>query len=573
MTAFVAVECPACQSRLRLKSTTQLNRSVVCSRCDQPFWLDDPSSDNSTTSPGADLLSATPRRIRRSTSEPEKAAAPRQPANRKHALFIAVSAAVSLGVVLCLAGFLVLGLPEVDEPIAARNVPPMPQLDNPPELQPPTPPAQPQEPQRQQEQPQQPSPSQLFNLGREALGAFSENSPDFHLTTGMRKSEQGEAKQAMHHFDRAIELNPKMDEAFYHRGRLYGRMRELKAALKDLSTAAELKPDNAEYIKFRGVAQQQNGNPKDAIADFTRALDLLPENHKDRSMVQLLRGIAHGQLMNLAEAIVDIDASVDKVTDKEQQILGLIIRSVCHLQNQNMDAVLADLDRAVELDPGSEAQKKALEVRMRVLEKLGKKELAAADKARLASLNKPMPKTAAKPTFSLQQAKTMFRQKKYKELGGPLYELLKQGNLDKEEQFEARMILGHSWLAVGRGIGKRTILQLAGRTNCLNNSISEYRNALKLNGDAFQAYHHIGLAEFSMDKFPAAIKSITKSLELMPKGHPAEGNLRHNRGSANRKAGRTDAAKADFRRIIQLNFVGVDPRAIGDIRKYVESGQ
>ena len=54
-----------------------------------------------------------------------------------------------------------------------------------------------------------------------ALKAGGSGSPDMQLSTGTVLLKLGRPSEAVKHFDAAVELNPKLPEAHYHRGRAY----------------------------------------------------------------------------------------------------------------------------------------------------------------------------------------------------------------------------------------------------------------------------------------------------------------------------------------------------------------
>ena len=73
-----------------------------------------------------------------------------------------------------------------------------------------------------------------------ALKAGGSGSPDMQLSTGTVLLKLGRPSEAVKHFDAAVELNPKLPEAHYHRGRAYLEVGRQAEAVKSLEAAVRL---------------------------------------------------------------------------------------------------------------------------------------------------------------------------------------------------------------------------------------------------------------------------------------------------------------------------------------------
>lgn len=75
---------------------------------------------------------------------------------------------------------------------------------------------------------------------------------------------------------KAIELDPKLMEAYAFRALGYNRAMQYDKAIADLSKAIELKPDRWGLYSLRAMIEAQKKDTKAAIADYKMALELNP---------------------------------------------------------------------------------------------------------------------------------------------------------------------------------------------------------------------------------------------------------------------------------------------------------
>lgn len=74
-------------------------------------------------------------------------------------------------------------------------------------------------------------------------------------------------------FTKAIQLNPKMIDAYRQRAEVYLETKEFKLAIKDYDKVIELDPDYGGTYHDRGLAKQNLGNYNEAIEDFSKAIE------------------------------------------------------------------------------------------------------------------------------------------------------------------------------------------------------------------------------------------------------------------------------------------------------------
>ena len=75
------------------------------------------------------------------------------------------------------------------------------------------------------------------------------------LSEGISKIYKSEFEAAIADFDKAIELQPDLYEAYYFRGNAFLNLKELENAIKDYNKAIEINPDYADAYVNRGTAK------------------------------------------------------------------------------------------------------------------------------------------------------------------------------------------------------------------------------------------------------------------------------------------------------------------------------
>ena len=130
--------------------------------------------------------------------------------------------------------------------------------------------------------------------------------PGAHHNLGVALMDQGDPAAALPHFTRALELSPRMAEAFYNRGNARRSLGEAEAARADYTRALELKPAYAEAFNNRGSLFAAAGQWENALGDFTQAIKV----RADYSEALANRGHVYLELGKFAEAITDYSRAV-----------------------------------------------------------------------------------------------------------------------------------------------------------------------------------------------------------------------------------------------------------------------
>ena len=127
----------------------------------------------------------------------------------------------------------------------------------------------------------------LFYLGRyqEALALVTKYDPilpddkDLALIAGNVHAHDGQTREALSDFTRALERDPKMATGYVNRGFVLNDLRQAGNAVKDFRTALQLQPDYGEAHLGLGYADLQLHRPKPALIQLEAAQKLLGKSH------------------------------------------------------------------------------------------------------------------------------------------------------------------------------------------------------------------------------------------------------------------------------------------------------
>lgn len=100
-----------------------------------------------------------------------------------------------------------------------------------------------------------------------------------------------DAKSAMSHFNRAIEMSPTYCQALVNRANLLMRDNDFSAAEEDLNRAISIDPSNADALVARGIVLRRTGRADLARASFERVLETDPVNVPARFNLAVLNAL------------------------------------------------------------------------------------------------------------------------------------------------------------------------------------------------------------------------------------------------------------------------------------------
>ena len=105
---------------------------------------------------------------------------------------------------------------------------------------------------------------------------------------------------------RALELNPRLPEAWNMRGAILQQLHRLDDALADFNQCLQLKPDHSNALSNRASVWKAKGLWQAARADFDRALALNPEQAEtwnNRGNLRVAQGDWYGALADYTQSL------------------------------------------------------------------------------------------------------------------------------------------------------------------------------------------------------------------------------------------------------------------------------
>ncbi|MFE0135022.1 tetratricopeptide repeat protein [Streptomyces sp. NPDC059037] len=188
------------------------------------------------------------------------------------------------------------------------------------------------------------SPVDALGLLLDRAGLDTEGQALARTLRGRELRESGEYDRALVEYDRAVELDPAQERAYFGRGFTHKLREEYAAALADLDRAYELDPDADRVLALRGETHRLLGDFDAAIRDLDGAIERDPTD----PMPWADRGVARHALGRNEEALADLDRAVE--LDAEYA-WALAQRSSVRSDRGEHEQAVADLDRALELAP------------------------------------------------------------------------------------------------------------------------------------------------------------------------------------------------------------------------------
>jgi tetratricopeptide (TPR) repeat protein len=181
------------------------------------------------------------------------------------------------------------------------------------------------------------------------------------------------AKDKIHYFSKALQLDPSLAEAYKKRGTHYFFQGKLDKAIEDFTRVTELKPCSAAAYQMRGVAYLKKAHPEGLLAelnrlalkytdlgvpepvdvllhasrDLTRAIELNPHMvsaYSYRAEVYRLRG-------RITEAMDDCSTAIRLQGGSLSTARAYVTRAKLHRQAGQKELSEADYHRSVALDP------------------------------------------------------------------------------------------------------------------------------------------------------------------------------------------------------------------------------
>jgi len=155
------------------------------------------------------------------------------------------------------------------------------------------------------------------------------------------------ACRKIYYFTKALELNPKLADAYEKRGMLYYFQEKYSKMIRDFQAVIELTPFESKAYLMLGLAYMKGEDYDVAIDNLTRAIELEPQlarAYSYRAEAYRLKGM-------IDEAIQDSNKAIEIGGTK--QIIGMTYstRSKAYRELGQIKLADADLKKALNLDP------------------------------------------------------------------------------------------------------------------------------------------------------------------------------------------------------------------------------
>jgi tetratricopeptide (TPR) repeat protein len=178
---------------------------------------------------------------------------------------------------------------------------------------------------------------------------------------------------AMADFNRALELDPKDADSYANRGLICIAQRRFDLALKDFDLAIRYDPQLAMAYWGRGSALIAKGQRDRAIKDFNKAIEL---NHNTFEFF-LSRGMAYLTAGKTDLALADFKRGVEVNPQRPE---GQLLLGIIYFDRGQYEQSIAVLTRGINLSPKMDHEKlQALLFRAQAYEKTGEPQKALAD--------------------------------------------------------------------------------------------------------------------------------------------------------------------------------------------------
>jgi tetratricopeptide (TPR) repeat protein len=175
--------------------------------------------------------------------------------------------------------------------------------------------------------------------------AYAENATDyFH-----RALNSSSAGEKIENFSKALEVNPKLSEAYARRGMLYFFKEKYDRVIDDYKNYVMLVPDDAEGFRMLGMGYLYKGKYDAAISTFTMALKVDP----NLTSALCYRAEAYRRKGDYAKSIFDADMSIRLEGNPRVLSDVYITRAKVYRQMGEYQKSVRDIQSALRVDPRS----------------------------------------------------------------------------------------------------------------------------------------------------------------------------------------------------------------------------
>jgi tetratricopeptide (TPR) repeat protein len=317
----------------------------------------------------------------------------------------------------------------------------------------------------------------------------------------------GKLKEAITDYSQAIKINPNFAEAYFERGKAYSRLGDKISKTRDFTIGvSKINPSTAQEYAWRGwIKSEYLQQYQDAILDYTQAIKINPG---DVDLYQY-RAMIYRYLEKYQNAIIDYTQAIKINPGDDVLYIG---RAMSYEDLKQDTLAIKDYTHAINLDP--ENSEFSYFQRGEIYYRLDDYPKAISD----------FNQVTIDGCGSANQMGACLRRGIIKlELGDNKGAILEFDNLIKLIGFIESFASIESFYS--RGMAKKNIGDLEG-------SIQDYQQVLNFPDThqykGFKAYYCRGLGYFGLGRIPSAIANFTEAIKLEPNKPEAY----HHRGVA-----------------------------------------
>lgn len=207
--------------------------------------------------------------------------------------------------------------------------------------------------------------------------AFADPVPE---TKTKPRVETPEDKAKLQMLTDAINRNPNSSEAYSDRALFYMAHGQRERAIADYDKEIRIDPNRYATYFMRGLAYFMLGQNKKAIEDFSKDIELNPTD-KGKAGGYVYRAMCYRELKDYKNAIQDYTKAIN--ANPTGSYAYYQMRGGCYQESGESQKAINDCNKALGIKPDSAH---AYWIRGQANEKLGKKQLSAADKAKALKL-------------------------------------------------------------------------------------------------------------------------------------------------------------------------------------------
>ena len=158
------------------------------------------------------------------------------------------------------------------------------------------------------------------------------------------KEKQEEYKKAIWHYTKAIELKSDLSEAYMNRGNVYAKKDDFDRAIQDYDTAIHLNPTFVEAYNDRGLVHYNKGDFNRAINDFETAIQLNPNLVEAHNNL----GLTYADKGNFDRAIENYNMAIKLKPNYAEAHSN---RGSVYHNKGNFDRAIENYNIAIEINP------------------------------------------------------------------------------------------------------------------------------------------------------------------------------------------------------------------------------